>query len=457
VTYISVAIKSGSADDPRGKEGLAWLTANYLKHGTKSYTQKQIEERIADLGGRLNIRVDREVIEISGRVLSDKLEDYYEIFKEIILTPTFSFAELSALKLAQEQALQQILRDDASLSLEALIHFLYSGHPYSHPVTGYFSSIEKLTNEDARTFYSEHFRSGNMICGLAGDYPDGFLNTFTEDIAQLPSSVPSHKRPPVSEYKKRSVVLVEKAGRDQAQIRIGRVVDYTRDDPDWYALQVANSYLGRHREGFGRLFITVREERGLSYGAYSYLEHFEQAGWSNNPLPLTPMNPQYFSMWTYPRRVNTEFAIKMMVYELEKLILTGIDPVAMETVKKYEVNHFPFLIESIEQELSMALEAVYYNQPDFVKGYDERIKTLTSAAVNTAVFDRWSSEDLLILVVTDDAEEMKTTLLSPETQLELPSGATETGLKRVNDEVKSFDLGLNPEDIVIVNADQLFR
>jgi zinc protease len=201
----------------------------------------------------------------------------------------------------------------------------------------------------------------------------------------------------------------------------------------------------------------VREERGLSYGAYSYLEHFEQAGWSNNPLPLTPMNPQYFSMWTYPRRVNTEFAIKMMVYELEKLILTGIDPVAMETVKKYEVNHFPFLIESIEQELSMALEAVYYNQPDFVKGYDERIKTLTSAAVNTAVFDRWSSEDLLILVVTDDAEEMKTTLLSPETQLELPSGATETGLKRVNDEVKSFDLGLNPEDIVIVNADQLFR
>jgi|GEM_PF-2792803 len=48
-------------------------------------------------------------------------------------------------------------------------------------------------------------------------------------------------------------------------------------------------------------------------------------------------------------------------------------------------------------------------------------------------------------------------LLSADTKLELPSGSTEGDLKPINDQIKTFDLGLKPEDIVIVKARKMFR
>ncbi|MBD3382751.1 MAG: hypothetical protein GF404_11215 [candidate division Zixibacteria bacterium] len=457
VIYFSVVVKSGSADDPEGKEGLAWLTAHYLERGTESYSKEEISQKIASLGGRLDIRVDREVIHISARVLSRELENFYPVFREILLQPSFSFAELEALKADQKHALKQVIQNDARLCLATLEKHLYAGHPYEHPVMGLFSSNEKLTPEDAREFHTEHFTSANIICGLAGDYPEAFAHEFVDDLNSLGGETVERIRPQARGYSERTVIIVEKPGRDQAQIRIGKLLRYTRRDPVWYPLQIANSYLGRHREMFGRLFMTIREERGLSYGAYSYHEHFRQAGWSNNPLSLTPFEPQYFSIWTYPRRENTEFAIKMSLYELEKLITTGIEPLAMETVKSYEINHFPFLIEAAKQRLDKNLEEIYYELPGFIENYETRIMKQSSADVNTAVYDHWSSDGLLIVIVTDQAEKMKSELLSQQTSLTLPEGASANGLEEVNRRVKDFDLGLNPEDIVIIHADKLFR
>lgn len=457
VIYFSVVVKSGSADDPVGREGLAWLTAHYLDKGTESYSREDISQMLASLGGRVDIRVDREIIHISARVLSRELKNFYPIFREVLLKPSFSFAELEALKADQRHALNQIIQNDSRLCLATLENYLYTGHPYSHPVMGLFGSIDKLAPEDAQDFYDQHFRSANIICGLAGDYPESFAHEFVDDMNSLSGEAIQTTRPQVREYSKRSVVVVEKPGRDQAQIRIGKLLRYTRRDPVWYPLQIANSYLGRHREMFGRLFTTIREERGLSYGAYSYHEHFRQAGWSNNPLPLTPFEPQYFSIWTYPRRENTEFAVKMALYELEKLITTGIEPLAMETVKSYEINHFPFLIETAKQRLDKNLEEIYYDLPGFIENYDNRIMKQSSADVNTAVYDYWSSDDLLIVIVTDQAEKMKNEFLSRQTSLTLPAGASANGLEEINRRVKDFDLGLNPEDIVIIHADKLFR
>jgi hypothetical protein len=147
----------------------------------------------------------------------------------------------------------------------------------------------------------------------------------------------------------------------------------------------------------------------------------------------------------------------MALYELEKLITTGIEPLAMETVKSYEINHFPFLIETAKQRLDKNLEEIYYELSGFIENYETRIMKQSSADVNTAVYDHWSSDGLLIVIVTDQAEKMKSELLSQQTSLTLPEGASANGLEEVNRRVKDFDLGLNPEDIVIIHADKLFR
>ena len=98
----------------------------------------------------------------------------------------------------------------------------------------------------------------------------------------------------------------------QAQLRFGRPVDITRSDADFMPLFLVNSYLGRHRESMGQLYQEIRAKRGLSYGAYSYAEHFEQDGWSNLARPGLPRRQQYVSDWVYPKSTNANFVIHIV-------------------------------------------------------------------------------------------------------------------------------------------------
>ncbi len=49
-----------------------------------------------------------------------------------------------------------------------------------------------------------------------------------------------------------------------------------RGDEDFYPLAVANSWLGEHRNSSSHLYQVIREERGLNYGDYSYIEYFPE-------------------------------------------------------------------------------------------------------------------------------------------------------------------------------------
>ena len=59
---------------------------------------------------------------------------------------------------------------------------------------------------------------------------------------------------------------------------MGFPIDVLRGAQEWYALAIANSWLGEHRNSSSHLYQVIREARGLNYGDYSYIEHFPAAG-----------------------------------------------------------------------------------------------------------------------------------------------------------------------------------
>ncbi len=86
------------------------------------------------------------------------------------------------------------------------------------------------------------------------------------------------------------VTIVEKPA-DATAISMGFPIDVTRRDDDFYALAVANSYLGEHRTFNGKLMQDLRGKRGLNYGDYSYIEDFIQEGDEHVPHPQQPAAP----------------------------------------------------------------------------------------------------------------------------------------------------------------------
>ena len=93
--------------------------------------------------------------------------------------------------------------------------------------------------------------------------------------------------------------IVEKDAPATA-ISMGFPIDILRGSKDWYALAVANSWLGEHRNSSSHLYQVIREERGLNYGDYSYIENFPRGGMLSKPPQNVCRRQQIFEIWIRP-------------------------------------------------------------------------------------------------------------------------------------------------------------
>jgi zinc protease len=457
VIHFKVMIKSGSKDDPKGKEGLAYFTANLLRRGTKSYSRDQIEEMLDFISAGLDIRTDKEVIVISGTTLKENLEKFYNIFTEVILNPTFPQEEIEKMKEDQINAIENIKQDDTELAKEVFENFLFRGHPYGHLVQGKVSSVRSFTREDVLDFYNKHFLRNNIILGIAGDFDDNIRNAFKSDLSQLKEGEILSGETIVPQLVGKKVLILEKEGRAQTQLRIGHPLAITRKDPDFIPLYLANTYLGRHRVSSGRLYQTVRSERGLCYGAYSYVEHFQQAGWSKLAQPNLPRQAQYFSMWSYPKSINGKFVAKLALKEMSDLVNSGINEEAFNFVRNFEKNHLPFELETPERKLGLLMDEEFYGNFGFWENFEKRVEDITSEKVREVVKNYLSPDNVAIVALVSSGEEFKKELLSDETKIEYPSGVDPDALKSADEKIKAYNLNLKPENFEIVKVSELFQ
>ena len=357
----------------------------------------------------------------------------------------------------QLDRISNIREDDSRLALAVLENNLFAGHRYGHLIEGTEESVKRFTRDDAYRFYRDNYLQGNILAGIGGDVNDALVDRFKSDISDFPSGkvVRSNIEPNLD--KTRRVILVEKENRAQTQLRIGHVVDYNRTSPDYFALRLLGAYLGENREAFGRLYQTIRAQRGLAYGAYAYTEYFRPAGWSKLQDNGIVRDDQFFHMMTYPKEANGNFCIKLMLSEMTKLTTQPITQEDFVRVQSYVANQYAFLMETPDKQLGMRLDEAWYKIPGFVDKYQESINKVPHSELQSVALDHLHPDRVLIVAVVSNGEATKKELLGDTTELELPSGAQEGDLKPINDQIKAFKLDLKPDDIKIIRASELFR
>src|SRR5262249_8172368 len=143
------------------------------------------------------------------------------------------------------------------------------------------------------------------------------------------------------------ITIVEKPA-DATAISIGFPLDLTRRDDEFYALAVANSYLGEHRTFNGKLMQDLRGKRGLNYGDYSYIEDFIQEGGSTSPVPNMPGRQQAFSLWIRPVPPDkSAFALRAALWELDRLVRQGMSAQEFEATRAFLLNYSKLWVQTL--------------------------------------------------------------------------------------------------------------
>lgn len=455
-----VVFTAGSAADPAEKPGLAYLTAMMLAGGgTKDLTYQQVLEAMFPMAASLDAQVDKEMVAFSGETHIDNLQEYYTLVRAMLLKPGWREDDFKRVKDDAVNAIRSGLRgNDEELAKEVLYAELFEGTPYGHYAGGTVSSLEKITLDDVKAFYHAHYSQSHLILGLAGGFTPAFLEAVKKDFRSLPAGGgfrPRMKAPPIVEANR--AVLVDKDTRSVA-FSFGFPTMVTRANPDYPALLLAASYLGEHRMSGGVLYGSMREQRGLNYGDYAYIEYFPRGMYLMEPSPNLARHYQIFQIWIRPVEPPTAvFALRLALFELNKLIKQGISQEDFERTREFLGKHVNILTATKDAELGYAIDSLYYGTGKYGDEIRAGLAKLTRDGVNRTLRRYLRTSRLAIAGVARNAGDLKRQIASGDPSPMTYNSPKPAALVEEDKTVEEWPLNLGAGQIVVRPAEEIFR
>ena len=301
-------------NEPEEKPGLAHLFEYMLFQGTKSKDARALNEAFESLGVRKGASTGWETARILAQMVNTKFDATLPLMHEILLTPTFPQEELEQMRSIVLQEIRR--RDDEPMSriFDLVRGSFYRGSALGRPSLGTTESVQQLQRQDLRDFWKARYQPDNVLFSIAGKFD---WEHVVEQLEKLFGSwsgqtTPSPEERPVPTA---SLTLEHQEGKQEHLSLMFPFPNYT--DPDYYAAQVIGEVLGGTMAS--RLFVEVREKRGLVYGISAGLTSNKHIGATRIYAGTTPEQGHE--------------CLEVIVNELRKLEQEGITTDELERAK----------------------------------------------------------------------------------------------------------------------------
>ncbi len=389
VAQVNLVVRSGSADDPAGKFGVASLTAAMLMEGAGSLSSLALADAVDFLGADLGAASTSDLSAVRLHAPVARLAEALPLMADVAQRPIFAPADLDRLR---QQRLTSVMqgRDDANtIAALAFARTLFgTTHRFGTATMGTAATLRAFTVDDLRAFYTAAFRPDNATLIVVGDVTAASIVPLLEKSFggwKAGTGPITHVKQPVPPARtRREVYLVDKPGAPQSQIRIG-VVGVPRSTPDYFPLEVMNTILGGSFSS--RLNLNLREEHGYSYGANSFFDMRMDAG--------------PFTAFAGVQTDKTAESLKEFFIEFSG-VLQPVPEDELARGKNYVALGLPSGFETTG-DISRRLEEtlVYSLADDYFSRYVPNVQAVTTADVQRVARAYIRSDRMAVVVVGD--------------------------------------------------------
>ncbi|MFD2367886.1 M16 family metallopeptidase [Pseudoduganella sp. GCM10020061] len=458
---FKLVFAAGSAHDPKGKEGLAALTAAMVASaGSRDMKFADITKAMFPMAASFNDQTDKEMTTFTGSTHKDNWNQYLDIAMPMLVDPGFREEDFRRLKDLHKNALVLDLKDnnEEEFGKERLQVNVFAGTGYAHPVLGTIAGLDAITLDDVKAFYKQAYTQGAVRVGISGDVSDEMTASLKRELARLAAG-PGLPATPVPQGRMPNgleVEIIEKNTRATA-ISFGLPLTVTRSHPDFPALWLAKTWLGEHRASNSYLYQRIRELRGMNYGDYAYIEAFPRGMFQFFPSPNLGRKAQLFEVWIRPvAPENAHMALRIALFELGKLVDKGLTAQDFETTRDYLMKNVFVMTATQDQQLGYALDSQWYGTPEFTRMMRDALSKMTVADVNAAIRKHLSAKNLSVVMITKDAAGLKQALVTDAFSPVKYDGAKSADVLAEDQVIGSMKLGIKPESVVITPAAAAF-
>jgi predicted Zn-dependent peptidase len=383
-------LEGGAGAEPTELAGVTALTARALSEGTARRSAVELIEAAERLGSELHAESGWETLVASVEVPRSRFAPALALLAEMVLQPSFPEEEITRLREERLNDLMQAMADPRRRAERAFAGVLYSASsPYSRAIGGTEETVARITRDAVVERHRAVLSPKEATLIVAGALEGLDVAAIAQEQLGDWSAVttpPSRTRlvDTANESGPR-VVLVDRPGATQTQVRVGHV-GLPRRIPDFHAVSVMSSILGGLFNS--RLQRLLREERGYTYGIGAGFEFRRSAG--------------PFAVRTAVQTDVTIPALQDILGELRRIRAALVDEDELRDARDYLIGVFPLRFESPGQVVAAIAGVVAFGLPDDeLDRYRSAIAAVTVEDVQAA--SRHVRPDELSIVLVADA------------------------------------------------------
>ena len=272
-----LSFRGGSALDPPGRAGLAYVTAVLAVRGRDVRDEVGRARRLAELGDGLATETDYDSTGFRLTGLAVSLPDGLTTLAGIVRAPKIGQAELADLRhdLIADSKGPDV--DDGDVSDAAVNQLVFGQGPYGHLANGAPRPSARITAADVQRAAADLYRPDNAVLVVTGGVDAEAVFAMAEhafgDWPRAPRSPAAS--PAVGAPRPGRVVAIDVPGLEEATVTVA-ARSIPRTAPSYYAVELANALLGGGESS--RLSTEIRVRRGLTYDASSQLDEYRSVG-----------------------------------------------------------------------------------------------------------------------------------------------------------------------------------
>jgi zinc protease len=327
---MQFGFEGGTAQDPAGKEGLAYFASGMLDEGAGDIDSQAFQEKLEDLAIEISFDATRDVTTGGLKTLTKNKEEAFRLFRLALTEPRM---DTDAIERIREQIFSSIKmenEDPERIAGNAFFAQVFAGHPYGAPTKGSLDAARGINQADLKGFVKRNFARDNLHVAVVGDISapelaaalDGIFGGLPEKAQLTPV--------PEAAWRPKTPSQVIPMNVPQSVVSFGQPGP-KRKDEDFIAAYILNYIIGGG--GFASTLMSeVREKRGLAYSVYTYLYPLQRAGMMLGGVAT--------------KNEAVKESIEIIKQELGRMATNGPTPEELDNAKRYLTGSYALRFSS---------------------------------------------------------------------------------------------------------------
>ena len=359
---------AGSAYDPQGREGLSTFVASMLNEGAGELDGLAFKQALESRAIELSFSRSKDTLTVELMSLREHFDEAMRLLSLALHAPQMNEEATERTRSQILAALRRLQESPSYIADVAWEQAAYAPHAYSRPEMGTMQGVNAITGEDLRQFAAQRFGRDTMIIGAVGDItPAQLTGALKTHFSALPEKADA--QPMLDEVRVPDSGRWVEITRDlpQSVVMFGTQA-VARSDPDFYAAYLLSQVFGGGSLS-SRMFAALREEKGLTYSAGTYLATLEKASALRGTFATRPQDV-------------TE-ATERVKQLLREVSAQGISAEELQDSTDYITGSFPLNLDSSDAIAGYLVSMQFYDLGiDYLQKRNSYFRAVTLEDVN---------------------------------------------------------------------------